>query len=340
MNTQEFEQKLTDAFENGLPIVEKVNTLLEKIDSEEEKDFELLYQLCATHYKVAESAENNGAISPIKNTQFWGNSIEWLIDHLYWIDKASMVDNRFHEFSNGMILWWFKWVMGDIDKNPDMSLEDIEEYNQKMDVYFTEIYDLGERSGYLIRAMQAIDTNNREKLEVNLYQWQEASENEFDDCWACQLHDIVRSYCYLKRYDKALSWAKDIIDGSQSCGEVPQISNSLIAEAYFYTGQIDKAKARLELGYPLIKQNPSFIRQMAEFMRLYRIMDMEQKAIEIYQENKHLLEENKNLFEQMLFYIEVSHLDVAEQAQAKQIATELAQRFDKRNGNSYYMDKL
>ncbi len=224
--------------------------------------------------------------------------------------------------------------------NPDVSLEEIEEYNQKMDVYFTEIFDLGERSGYLIRITQAIDMNNREKLEVNLYQWQEASEHDFDNCWACQLHDIVRSYCFLKKYDKALTWAKDIIDGSESCEEVPHVTNSLIAEAYFYTGQTDKAKARLELGYPLIKENPSFVIDIAEFMRLYRAMDMEQKAIEIYQENKHLLEENENLFEQMLFYIEVSHLDVAEQAQAKQIATELAQRFDKRNGNIYYMDKL
>ncbi len=66
-----------------------------------------------------------------------------------------------------MILWWFKWLMGDIDENPDMSLEEIEEYNEKMDVYFTEIYDLGERSGYQTRAMQAIDMNNRELLEVN-----------------------------------------------------------------------------------------------------------------------------------------------------------------------------
>ncbi len=99
MNTQEFKQKLADAFDNNLPIIEKVNTLLAELESEEDKDFNLLYQLCATHYKVAESAENDQGMTPIKNSQFWRDSVDWLIEHLYWIDEASAVDKRFHTLS-------------------------------------------------------------------------------------------------------------------------------------------------------------------------------------------------------------------------------------------------
>lgn len=369
MDVSEFEQRLQAAFdENRLPIAPKVKALLADLTMEmavsgmptDSSDFgyyddivnrygnnETYHQCCVAHYAVAETVNNNVEFtSPVHNLQLWLDSIDWLVDNLQIIDELQLHEIRHHSqpkfqyFYTMEVLWWFKWLLPTIVESPQISAAEIAAYNNKLAFYFSDIYQLGERSQHKCQAMQAIKMGDAKTLELSLFQWLEADENKFDDCWACQLDDIVRSYCFLGRYDKALTWAHDIINGTASCGSVPQVTNSLIAQAYAHTGQKDKALALMADGYELVKHKLHYFRPISQFMALYNELGETKKAVEIYQDNKRLVNESESLYEQMLFHIAASKLSVPQADMHRNIAIDLAQRFDARNGNDYFSSQL
>lgn len=360
MDKVEFEQRLERAFDNNVPIAEKlmqlrydlgdtsnIEALIDRFFDEtlsqhlqETISFDDYYHLCQLHFKVANIADSDDVLStPTIHTALWLDSVTWLTIFFEFNCFLSQDNEPFEKFTSLMILWWFKWVLDELDNNPKKSLELIQKYH-RLFAYYYQTFELGERSIYKQRVCHGVNISDKKLVETSLYEWNEASDNDFDDCLACQCHETINAYCFLNKYDKALNWAEEILDGSLSCGEVPHNSNSKIAEAYFYTHQPDKALATLEKGYPLIKQKLEFIRPLAEFMQLYLAMGMTDKALEIYQENKHLVEKSESPYKKMLFYIQSAKLPIAEQTEIVEKAMELATKFDTRNGNDYYRSQL
>lgn len=356
MNNLEFEQRLEQAFDNNLPIADKVNQLLIDLNNEDldkiPKDSLFIrcsnddaqrnnfYQLCQLHSKVGISCEHDEAkTTPVKNTKLWCDSVMWLVEYL---DISLLLSRDYHEFEDAITIkciWWGKWVVNALADDPTYSRERISDDNYVLFHYFYK-FGLGTRSIYKIIVMQNIKFARSKDVEEYLDEWLKAPTNDYDDCLACQYDDIIRAYCFLKQYDKALEWAKEILDGSVTCGEVPHATNSLIAEAYFYTNQADKAVAILEKGYPLIQGKMEFLRPISEFIRLYREMNMMDKAVAIFEENKHLLENCESPYEKMLFLIETVKLPIDNKKTYTLEAMSLATQFDLRNGNAYYLSQL
>lgn len=358
MTDLEFEQRLNDAFIGHMPIADKVRQLRQELCGDlsfdtlvqkrvehgliaEDIDVEQFYRQFLLHYEVAMSSEYDDiATDPIENNQLWQDSVVWLTVHLLQMEVCRETDERFDKFGGLQILWWFKWVIPAMVDDPDVDKAKMNAYLHLLGYYCTEVFELGERSLYKMAVMQGIKIADRSVVEKCLFAWLEAEENFFDDCWACQLDDIVRAYVFLGRYDKALEWADEILSGSASCGEVPHVTNSLIAQAYFYTNQIDKTKELLGSGYESVKGQGQFIRPIAEFMRVAILLGDIDKAIQIYQDSRHLFDQCESLFQKMLFTIEASKLDIHEKSTLLTEARRLAQAFDKRNENNYYTSQL
>lgn len=356
MNTIEFEQRLNDAFDNNLPIADKVNELRKALGDDKTfmelvnkhldnaspvSDVELFFQQCQLHYKVAESCNyDDVSTTPIKNSQLWCDSVTWLticFNHfIYLLQKG---DKRFDKFANTEVLWWYKWVVASLPENPEIDKEVINYHLRVFDFNYSR-FDLGERSLYKLLVMQGIKMGKHQFVETYLEKWLNSQENDYDDCWACQVDDIIRAYVFLGKYDEALQWSKEILNGSVTCGEVPEATNSLIAQAYFHTKKTQKAKELLESGYQLVQGQRQFIRPIAEFMRLAMLLDDKETAKMIYDDSKALFNESESLFEKMLFSIEASKLDIPEKPKLLTEARRLAQAFDKRNENAYYTSQL
>lgn len=355
MKDIEFEQRLNDAFDNHLPIPDKVNVLrtdlydtidiniliANKLNDELlVQDIELFYQQCKLHLQVVDSRHHiDGKTTPIKNTQLWQESVTWLMVYYEHIWEFAEENLAFNEMKQLGCLWLFKWVLSELVENPKVQQQTIDNYF-KLWVYYSHIFDIGRRSLHKIAVMQGIKMANRKMITEHLPVWLNAEKNYFDDCWACQVDDIIRAYVFLGDYDKALEWATEILDGSVTCGEVPHVTNSLIAQAYFYTNQIDKAQALLKNKYKMVKGKGQFMRPIAEFMRLAILLGNIKRAKQIYQDNKYVFDECESLFKKMLFAIEASKLPIAEQVEMLTIAKQLARQFDERNGNDYYTSQL
>lgn len=303
--------------------------------------YENFYTLCDLHFKVANCVESDDvATTPIKNTQLWIDSVLWLAVHFkIIIHLAQNVDDKFMQFTNSKILWRLKWVLNDFVETSVSSQRLITLYNNLLDFYFDN-FNLGKRSVYKTMVSQGVKMGKPDIVEPILKKWIEAEKNDFDDCWACQVDDIIRAYCFLGKYNEALDWAAGILDGSTCCGEVPHATNSLIAEAYFYTGDTQKALGVLQKGYPLIKQSSPFIRPIAQFMRLYHAMGMIETAVEIYEDNKELLKKCESQFQVMLFYIEAIKLPIKEKSRYLDVLLSLTTEFDIRNNNVFYSSQL
>lgn len=355
--------KVQEAFtENHQPIVEKViflqktfgdiestkqlldsffdGTLILKLE-ENRKKHDNFYALCSLHFKVANSVEYDDiATTPVKGTKLWMDSVLWLAIHfeviIYFCQK---VDDKFMQYTSSSIMWWLKWVLNVCVEDPRISDKTISHYDALL-AYYSEEFDLGKRSVYKTLVSQGIKMARTNMIETHLPTWLEAEKNEFDDCWACQVDDVIRAYCFLKQYDKALEWSEGVLDGSVSCGEVPHATNSLIAEAYFYTGNKQRALELLDNGYPLIKENVSFIRAIAEVMRLYEVMGMVEKAVDIYNDNKKIIKQCESQFQRMLFYIEAVKLPIEDKQECFKEAFSLAMEFSLRDGNIYYCSQL
>lgn len=356
MSEDKFKQCLDEAFDNHLPIADKVNqlrkdlndtkTILEIVAQCLDKTLGidtvgLFYQQCKLHFEVVQSyhyvAEKT---TPIKNTQLWQDSVAWLTVYYEDIFGYAKVDERFIEIKEAPILWYFKWVVSDIVENPHIIKKQVDDYLKLLGYYYTHIFDLGERSLYKLVVMQGIKMGNHQLVETYLNKWIDAEASHFDDCWACQVDDIIRAYVFLGDYDKALEWSEQILNGSVKCGEVPEVTNSLIAQAYFHTKQRQKAKELLESGYKLVKSQGQFMRPIAEFMRVAILLGETDIAKIIYDDSKALFEECESPFKKMLFVIEASKLDIAEKSKLLTEARKLAKAFDERNENDYYTSQL
>ncbi|WLF84962.1 hypothetical protein [Moraxella sp. ZY210820] len=358
MNQHEFEQRLEQAFDdNHQPIVENIQQLrqdlmdITQIDELVDSFFanqlviphpDELYQQGMLHLKIMESSDyTQHETSPIKNTHLWQESVLWLVVYheamidMYYQEK----DERFQAFMNFMILWKFKWFLADIIDDVSRPYSQINQY-MRLFSYYCNLLDLGWRSIHKLAVMHGLQMANQDMVKTHFKLWLDAEKNDFDDCWACQVDDMVRVNVFLGQYEKALEYAQEILDGTSSCGEVPHLTNSLIVQAYFYTNQLEKAKNLLISGYDLVKGQGQFIKPIAEFMRLAIQMGDIQFAENIYQENKDLYHECESLFERMLFAIEASKLAVAEQAELLEQASRLAHQFDERHGNDYYSRQL
>lgn len=358
MNQHEFEQRLANAFDDNqqmiaeriiqlrqdladiTPIDELVNNffanklIIPNVDD--------LYQQGLLHLKVMESSDHTkNAESPIKNTLLWQESVLWLVVYhdamidIYYQEN----DERFDTFMNFMILWKFKWSLAGIIDDVSRSYAQISQYMRLLSYYCNRL-DLGWRSIHKLAVMHGIKMANQDMIKTHFKLWLDAEKNDFDDCWACQIDDMVRASVFLGQYDKALEYAQEILEGTSSCGEVPHVTNSLIAQAYFHTHQLEKAKDVLISGYDLVKGQGEFMRPIAEFMRVAINMGEIAFAEQIYQDSKALYDECESKFEQMLFAIEASKLAVAEQAELLEQASYLAQQFDERHGNDYYTSQL
>lgn len=355
MNAEQFEQHLNDAFENNLPIPDKVNQLRKDLNDTKPvlelivqkvnqtlsiNTIGLFYQQCKLHFEVMQSHDYVAEkTTPIKNTQLWQDSVVWLTVYYEDIFDYAEEDERFVEIKQAPILWYFKWVVANIVENPNINKEQIDNYLALLE-YYSYVFDLGQRSLYKAIVMQGIKMGDCQFVETYLDKWLNAEAGNFDDCWACQVDDIIRAYVFLGEHDKALEWAKDILNGSVNCDEVPHVTNSLIAQAYFYTNQIDKANELLRYQYRMVKSKGQFIRPIAEFMRLAILLGNTKRAKQIYQENKQAFDECESPFKKMLFAIEASKLDIPEKSTLLTEARRLAQAFDKRNENDYYTSQL
>ena len=266
-------------------------------------------------------------------------------------------------FDEDELLWKYKWMASAARNNSGIS---IEQFNTIMADFKIRM----ERNGYSLRAyytqlhcMELFQMRNLEKAKELLGMRNKAQRDDMADCRACELDDDISMEIALGNIDKALEMSNDLFSGKLSCAHVPFITYCSFLGYFHENKNMEKAeeifnKAEANL---LEMENDSSqignIGTMINFLNDYN----KERAWEYFEKYIHwslecdekskldistyvlpLLKSNGTRVLQvnsaMPWYRPEGNYNIPDLydyylAQA----TDLAQRFDARNGNDFFM---
>ncbi len=163
--------------------------------------------------------------------------------------------------------------------------------------------------------------------------------------------------------------AERIFDGSLSCAEVPHRTHATVLLPLLKAGKGDEAMEHHRVGYPMIKGNPKHGRYIAMHIAFLALTHNESRSLRLFERYadpvldgsdpdrefdflryselaiSYVAERKKKakcrlpkILEPELKAGEATLTDIAEELHRR--ATELARRFDERNGNDFYTERL
>lgn len=249
------------------------------------------------------------------------------------------------------LMWKYKWVGENIVDFPEISKEQIDHLLEDMkQKYLGFQYSL--KPYYKIRTLVAMSMGEPEEVLRWHTEWQSAKKDHMNDCIACETHEEVHYDFYQGNYQAAVDKAKPLISGKQKCGEVPHLTNGILALCFWELGDQEAAKKRFNVGYQLTKNQAEFLHTNAHFI-LYLIASEQWENAELVAKAElNVLPSSENKFRQFRLYEAVAVLLQAAKKQglamdvgmdlgeAVQHAQEAAKSFDARNGNNFYQQQL
>jgi len=173
-----------------------------------------------------------------------------------------------------------------------------------------------------------------------------------NDCPACETNDDVTLKFFQNEYQHAVDTAKPLISGKQKCGEVPHLTNGMLALAFWDLGDQEAAEERFKKGYKLTKNHADFLAANADFVLYLLASEQWQLAQDILNTELNVLPQSENKFDQYRLYAAAAVFLQAAHRQGlsvelpidpntiKQHAEQGAAAFDARNGNHYYTQRL
>ncbi|MGG4775176.1 hypothetical protein ACLO87_11140 [Paenalcaligenes sp. Me52] len=249
------------------------------------------------------------------------------------------------------LMWKYKWVALSIVDFPEISKAQIDNLLEDMkQKYLSFQYSL--KPYYKIRTMVAMSMGEPEEVLRLRAEWQAAKQDHMNDCAACETNDEVHFQFYHNDHQAAVTKGKPLVSGRQRCGEVPHLTNGMLALSFWALGNKEAAQERFERGYKLTKNQVEFLNTNADFILYLMASDQWQEAENLATTELKILPKSENKFRQFRLYAAVAVLLQAAKKrglsmdvgmgldEALQHAQEAANAFDTRNGNNFYQQQL
>lgn len=303
-------------------------------DAEDEK---LMAQIC--RHVIGEEAPNH-----LYSPDFQIACLHWLtedcIERLNLRKTEKAKKKVCQELSH--CLWAYKWFIADLPLMPDMSKEHIEFYNEVMREYY-ERGELGTAMLHKCLMLQAMNMGDIERAKIYHQAWHQSEKDDFSDCEACELNDEIHYRHFIGQYKQTVQLAQPILDGSMSCGEVPHNTYYPIIDSLIESDQWTEAAAQMHKAVQLIESaGEDFIHLLPRLIQLQIKLgqyDTAQSLSEKYHEAIGRRSQNHPII--TLHYLSaMAYFKENIFVSAKELAQDLSQMYDKRNGNAYYSKRL
>jgi hypothetical protein len=183
------------------------------------------------------------------------------------------------EYSQHGLMWHYKWVLNEIWRMPEFSLELIEriyedfkqrclKYGYNLRPYYQQKVNFMLSQGMISEAVEFY------KL------WRSTPRDALADCKACE-QNLFGEYMFkINHLKKGLQTVKPILDGKMRCGSIPQNTYSQVIVPLLKLKDYQKASAIARKAMRLLK-GPQFIEEYGIFLEFFTITDLP-KAVKIY----------------------------------------------------------
>jgi len=274
-------------------------------------------------------------------------------------------DESPEEYNAFDILWRFKWIVNNLHDFPTIPREKIAELEDELERRFTAS-GYSSRPVHVIRAGNAMTMGDKAAGLKHFEKWQLTERDGMADCAACEQNHSVVMLSHLHRNEEALSTAEPILAGRMRCAAVPQGTYGDVVRPLLRLGRLEEALDAYRKGYRLVSANPKYMEAIAEHMLTLLAADDVQKAVRLFEKHlpwavatanpdsrfrfynvatlflekldQHSKRKRKlTLPSQLPCYDPQSKYDPAELAAWFAHETQqLADQFNRRNGNEYY----
>lgn len=269
-------------------------------------------------------------------------------------------------FDEDELMWNYKWMISAARNNSGISME---QFNTIVEDFKVRL----QRNGYNLRTyyaqlhyMQLFQLRNLEKAKELLDMRNKESRDGMSDCRACELDDDVTMAAELGNTDKAMELSKDLFSGKLSCAHVPYITYCTLLGHFHEHKDMEKALDifnKAEAALLAMENDSSQIGNISTMIHFLTDYDKE-RAWEYFAKYIHW---SLECDEKSKLDISTYVLPLLKQGGTKTLdvnaampwyradgnyntdelynyylaqATDLAKRFDTRNGNSYFMQDI
>lgn len=291
------------------------------------------------------------------------NAITMFPEYMTIFDSHVELQNT-HQFT---FMIRFKWIIENIINFYQVSKEQIDEY-------FEEFKNRCNKYGYSLRSYYMKHTEFYKYIDINIAKsdfekYKKFKRDSISDCYACDTNKQVSFELDFGNIKSAIKMAKPILNGTQRCSEVPQVTYGALMYAFTKIGQFNEALQYASLVYKQIKGEVNFLKILGDMLILYSLTDIN-KGLDIFKSNVFCVANSNNPSYNFHFYngayrlfksilaVDSSQLflnipknlpiyndsNVYDVSQLMEYfynqAKDLAIKFDTRNGTNYFMDLL
>ena len=268
------------------------------------------------------------------------------------------------------LMWSYKYILENFSDFYNVSYEQIEKLFDDFDRR-CKLYGYSQRASKYLREKMSVNTGNvlpPEKYDLFL----DEPLDDLKDCKACECSFRVISALATGNLEKAKYISRPIIDGTLHCQEVPQLTYNGFIEYYLEKGDYDEAINYARRLYPMVKGNIDMLNVIGTLLCLYSQTSL-YNAVYIFRRELSYFIKCKNHKAKFMFangaYRIFKKYTESPDEQYKQIkiklpqdfelyssndkysaselkdyfyniASYLAEKFDKRNQNCFMSDKL
>ena len=172
------------------------------------------------------------------------------------------------------VMWAFKWLIGYLDDYYQISLEEVRNYFEEFKKRSGK-YGFSLRTYYMKQASFWLEID-REKTDVAYANFQHYPRSKNSDCEACELNFSMRVHLLRDDEEKALEIIQPVLRHEKKCGEIPHVTYAYLAEYYFLHDNPAEAMYYANLCENLIHGKPEFLRETGKLLEIYSVLDVNQ----------------------------------------------------------------
>ncbi|MDP7015385.1 MAG: hypothetical protein QGG36_06280 [Pirellulaceae bacterium] len=196
--------------------------------------------------------------------------------------------------------WYFKYALHGIDEFPNVATEQTEDLLEQMSQCYQE-------SGYSTRPVHYLRfclwrkagfTNLADLFE----KWKNEPRDSMADCIACEADEEIEYYESIGEFEKAVDFAQPNLRGDRTCAEVPHRTFAYVLRPLSLLDRHDEADECHETGYRMIRNNPSFLRQVALHIVFLLHRGNRPKAVELFERHLRWALETREIRSRHFFY--------------------------------------
>lgn len=266
------------------------------------------------------------------------------------------------------LMWAFKWILEDVVDFYQVSCEKIEEYFEEFRRRCEE-YGISLRT-YYMKKMNFYAYMDIEKTRQCQKHFRRLERDRLSDCAACELNNDI---CMELRYGsekRAMEMLADMLHRGVSCAEVPEVTFGECVKHFTQTGNIAEAEFYAEMMMPMIKgEESTFLKEISNVLLLKALTspneayDIFKRSINVFLESKNpdmrfhfshaaavffnaiINNEHKKIVMKLspsfpLYNAENEYEPEKMRDYFANIAKDIADKFDERNGSDYYNNLL